>query len=316
MKIKGVFLVAILTAVLQAFVAATVCADNQYLYWTDSGTVHRANLDGTGSTVVVTGLGDLRDVAVDDTGGKIYWTDFGGDKIQRCNLDGSGKQTLVSSYASPYYMDLDLKNGKMYWTEKTGGFYDMIRRANLNGSSVETLYTFRTGGGGADGIALDIDQGWMYLTISTTNADLVARTNLNAVPPWTVLTRAGLLTADIALDISAGKMYWTEYYYNHNYDGTIKRANIDGTSVETLVSGLQTPFGIALDLTGQRVYWTDMETGKIQYAGLDGSGLTDLQIDGLVGPRGIIIAPIPEPSSISLFTVVVVALRRWPKLRS
>ena len=48
-------------------------------------------------------------------------------------------------------------------------------------------------------------------------------------------------------------VYWTD-------PGTarIQRANLDGSNIETLVpAGLELPEGIALDVTGDKMYWTD-----------------------------------------------------------
>jgi len=53
-----------------------------------------------------------------------------------------------------------------------------------------------------------------------------------------------------------------------------------------LVSGLNVPFGIALDLGAGKMYWTDAFTDKIQRANLDGSDVEDL-VTGLVAPTGI-----------------------------
>ena len=53
----------------------------------------------------------------------------------------------------------------------------------------------------------------------------------------------------------AGKMYWTDV----NTD-KIQRANLDGTGVEDLVTGLSSPVGIALDLPGGKMYWVDDRT--------------------------------------------------------
>ena len=62
-------------------------------------------------------------------------------------------------------------------------------------------------------------------------------------------------------------MYWT----NWEDTGKIQRANLDGSGVEDLVtSGLDIPRGIALDLAGGKMYWTDWGTEKIQRANLDG----------------------------------------------
>ena len=48
---------------------------------------------------------------------------------------------------------------------------------------------------------------------------------------------------DVALDLYAGKVYWT-----HRGDGTIHRADLDGTDIEELVTGLDNPQGISLSL--------------------------------------------------------------------
>ena len=46
----------------------------------------------------------------------------------------------------------------------------------------------------------------------------------------------------IALDLERRKMYWA-----NRDDGTIARANLDGTGAEVIVTGLSLPRGTALD---------------------------------------------------------------------
>ena len=77
------------------------------------------------------------------------------------------------------------------------------------------------------------------------------------------------------------KIYWTDWN-----GGKIQRANLDGTGVEDLVSGLKGTSHIALDLGDGKMYWTATEAGKIQRANLDGTGVEDL-VSGLRWPRGI-----------------------------
>ena len=70
----------------------------------------------------------------------------------------------------------------------------------------------------------------------------------------------------------------------------IQRANLDGSDVQDLVTqGLRYPYGIALDVEGGKMYWTDLGTDKIQRANLDGSNIEDLvtRTQGLRGPDGI-----------------------------
>ena len=70
----------------------------------------------------------------------------------------------------------------------------------------------------------------------------------------------------------------------------IQRANLDGSNVQDLVTrtqGLGDPFGIALDVVGGKMYWTDNGTEKIQRANLDGSNIEDLVTQGLEYPLDI-----------------------------
>ena len=53
-------------------------------------------------------------------------------------------------------------------------------------------------------------------------------------------------------------MYWTE-----QQAGVIKYANVDGTSIDTLVTSLGLPAGIALDGSG-KMYWAEFGDNVIK----------------------------------------------------
>ena len=74
------------------------------------------------------------DVAVDPTGGKVYWADNGASEIQRSNLDGTSPEVLVTGLGDPHGVALDVDNGKLYFTGNNG-----IRRANLDGTGLEDV---------------------------------------------------------------------------------------------------------------------------------------------------------------------------------
>jgi DNA-binding beta-propeller fold protein YncE len=83
-------------------------------------------------------------------------------------------------------------------------------------------------------------------------------------------------------------------YWANNGDGTIQRANLDGTGAVPLVSNQISPVSIALDLAGGLIYWTNDVSGPIpgdiRRANLDGSGETIL-VSGLNRPQGIALDP-------------------------
>ncbi len=105
------------------------------IYWTDiaGGDIRRANLDGSGSQTLVSGLNQPAGIALDLAGGKMYWSDYGGGDIREANLDGSGSQTLVSGLSRPTDVALDLAGGKMYWADWGNGD---IRRANPSTAAI------------------------------------------------------------------------------------------------------------------------------------------------------------------------------------
>jgi len=80
---------------------------------------------------------------------------------------------------------------------------------------------------------------------------------------------------------TSSHLYWTS-----PFDGVIYRANLDGTNVEPLVSGLDVPVDLALDVAGGQMYWTSPEQGIIYRAALDGSNVETL-VTGLEEPGGL-----------------------------
>jgi hypothetical protein len=53
---------------------------------------------------------------------------------------------------------------------------------------------------------------------------------------------------NIALDINAGKMYWTDEITN-----SIQKSNLDGSSIESIVEGLNDPNGIVVDVLNGKI---------------------------------------------------------------
>ena len=105
----------------------------------------------------------------------------------------------------------------------------------------------------------------------------------------TIVSISGTTPSGIALDLTNGKVYWTNLLGNQ-----ILRADLDGinANIDTLIdvdAGLNWPSGLALDVEGEKMYWAEQTGRKIQRASLDGSGretLVDVE-DGLSNPAGI-----------------------------
>jgi hypothetical protein len=216
---------------------------NMYFSAASSGRIYRANLDGSGLTTLVEGLFQPTQIALDVPGSQMYWAY--GSGIQRANLDGSGLTTLVTGLRSCFHLALDVAGGKMYVCE--GPIDGTIRRYNLDGTGEEIVIDYRTGGPRPQAIALDVPGGKMYFNTAAPNfgyPGTVNRANLDGSgiePPLVI--RPGNAVPGLALDLAGGKLYWAEYV-----TGNIGRANLDGTGQETLLSGLDYPTKIALQI--------------------------------------------------------------------
>jgi hypothetical protein len=195
----------------------------------------------------VDGLFTVGEIALDVPGGQMYWywANGGLDStggIQRANLDGSGLTTLVDGLDASLAMALDVPGGKMYVCEgapRAG----TIRRYNLDGTGEEILIT---GLLRPRAIALDVPGGKMYFNTQGSAIGLpgtVNRANLDGSGVEMLVDRGITAVAGLALDLSGGKLYWSEYTF-----GNIGRANLDGTEQKIILSGLGGPGKIALDL--------------------------------------------------------------------
>lgn len=157
---------------LQGGIAIDYVRDRLY-FFDGSGSLLRANLDGSDLEVVLSGLIFPRGVALDTAGDHVYWTELGsaGDgpssrRIARSTLDGDNVETIVDRLVQPVALALDLMNGKIYWLDDIAR---LVQRSNLDGSGVETLvsnFSFSRIGG-ASGIALDLDGDRFFWTHST-----------------------------------------------------------------------------------------------------------------------------------------------------
>ncbi len=82
------------------------------------------------------------------------------------------------------------------------------------------------------------------------------------------------------------KMYWTD-----KDAGIIKRADLDGSSIENIISGLAQPRGIAIDITCGKIYWCERGdiphlVAMVRRANLDGTDIETL-VSGLHVPLDI-----------------------------
>jgi len=260
------------------------------------GRIHSMNSDGSNPEVIVTGCRVPDGIVVDVEAGHIYWTNMGvpnlnDGTIERVDLDGSNRKVIVPQGVThtPKQIHLEKRSGKLYWCDREGM---RVMRANLDGTNVETLV--QTGEGEDDsreatkwcvGITVDPEAGQIYWTqkgpdnsglgcIFRAGIDLPKGEDAAGRTDIEVLFDDLPEPIDLELDLESRFLYWTDRG-NPPAGNTVNRTSIDaptrnGYGPELVVSDLMEGIGIALDVPGNRMFFTDLG-GSVYVAQLDGS---------------------------------------------
>ena len=200
--------------------------------------------------------------------------------------------TIVAPGATftPKQLQLEKKSGKLYWCDREGM---RVMRANLDGSNIETLVDTSKGDTrpGPDarkwcvGIAVDAAGGKFYWTQKgddNAGQGRIFRANIELPRGWTPANRQDIELfydnlpepIDLDLDVAHRVMYWTDRG-DPPRSNTVNRAPMDSApgarkGPEILFSHLMEGIGLALDLKGGRMFFTDL-AGSVYSANLDGS---------------------------------------------
>jgi hypothetical protein len=278
------------------------------LYWFGAQGIVRANPDGTGTEELgPIDMNNPTDFAADAEGGKIYWAEEGPPAmIRRSNLDGSNVEDVVilepsasvrpatpgtsqgggsvaelaslqTSSIVPLSIALDVDSDKTYWTNANGE----IHRANLDGTDIEVIVALDPGVT-LLGLVLDVEGGTIYWTNQEDATILQANLDGSDMEVLVTLTEPGEAALDLELDLSSDTIFWT------NLSGMIQRASLDGTDIEVVVEDIGVPYGIALDIEADRIFWTEPEIGVIKWASLDGDDV-EVVVTGLVEVRDVLL---------------------------
>jgi hypothetical protein len=93
-----------------------------------------------------------------------------------------------------------------------------------------------------------------------------------------IVSEGKRLPDGIVVDVEAGHLYWTNMGGPTANDGSIERANLDGSDATHIVppGGTFTPKQLQLDEKSRKLYWCDREGMRIMRANLDGSKIETL----------------------------------------
>ena len=207
--------------------------------------------------------------------GRLFILDLSGGRILSANADGTDLRTLVSEGRHlPDGVVVDVNSRQLYWTNMGNPSQNdgSIMRADLDGGNVTTVIpegvTFTP-----KQLQLDKQNGKLYW--SDREGMRVMRANLDG-SNFETLIETGHGESDrrdarnwcvgIALDMEAGKLYWTQKGPDNAGVGRIFRSNVEvprgqnpanRTDIELLFDNLPEPIDLDLDLDHRMLYWTD-----------------------------------------------------------
>jgi hypothetical protein len=255
--------------------------------------IERAGLEGDGlETLQSQPTGFEDDLALDVAGGKMYWTDSDASVIWSSNLNGTDAQIVLDDFgAQPLGIALDIAGGKMYWTDSEG-----VKRASLEGTEEELLSKEPARGF----IALDLPTRRMYWA-DYKSGDIKTAAMAPGAPVTNLITKQ-TSAFGIAVDPTAAKVYWLDLNLEKrkNENDVIRRANLDGTEVKTIVERPGAGFegGLAIEPAAGKLYWTEAETRDIAVSNLDGSDAETLFSTGEDIPEGLAVETAdPHPTN-------------------
>jgi DNA-binding beta-propeller fold protein YncE len=225
--------------------------------------VQRANFDGSGlETIQSEPTGFENGVAVDVPDGKLFWADTSAETIRESNLNGTGVHNLVNdSGGAPRGVAVDPENKKIYWTET--GTNKGISKINMDGTEREHLTSEPSFGY----IAIDIGAQVLYWADS--GSEKIFRASIAKTLTVETIVENQPHAFGVAVEPAIGKVYWEEI----SGSDTIRRANLNGTSPETVVTRSKAGMdgGLAVDGTTGKIYWNERTPKTVGAANLDGS---------------------------------------------
>ncbi|HKP56288.1 MAG TPA: hypothetical protein VJV78_06200 [Polyangiales bacterium] len=223
---------------------------------------------------------------MDTTPTLFYLNNLGG--VIRAGDDGKNVKTIVAAGSAGSGQDgiaVDVKNGHVFWTNMGAPSADdgTLMRSDLDGKNVMTIV--KSGGTFTPKqMKLDAQNGKLYW--SDREGMRVMRSNLDGSMIETLVTTgtgdtdrrdASKWCVGIAIDLKAGKLYWTQKGGDNAHQGTIKRASLDlagqdpakRTDIEVLFAGLPEPIDLDIDYDKHMLYWTDRGDNTVSRAPLD-----------------------------------------------
>lgn len=245
-------------------------------------TLRYTNLDGSGTTDIPINCAagtnphwqapwnGVNKILVDEVNGKLYWENSFEPGIARANLDGTGCELIANGgYYNKGMIALDPSGDYLYSIQNNG-----VRRVKISDGTVTPL-TFS--GQGVTVTALGdmvVHNGKLYVAISNSGSAghiMEATIDTTSSTQTARLIVTGQATGINGLDVDSvnNKIYWAT-------GSAVKRANLDGSSIETVYSGSAT--FVQVLPTENKILMGSAAANNVFTTNMSGGSVTSLNI--------------------------------------
>lgn len=282
-RVDGTGRTTILTGVLNP-IDIEIDKENSELYWVQrtgvipSSGIFKSDIDGTNKETILEKF--VNGIRIDEELEYLYWSESIFNTINRLNLSDQSNIRLINEYLPfPRSITIDKLNNKIYFSDYRNG--GVLYKANLSDGSIVTevidTEVYRP-----DRIEVDALNEKIYWINSRSssfndNRSDIMRSDLNGQNIERLISYPDVRRPEgLALNLTNNYLYWSDLSL-----GTISRASLDGSNIETLVSGLDNPTGLTINFESNKLYWGDWGTKKIQSSELDGQNIEDIVSDDI-----------------------------------
>lgn len=200
----------------------------------------------------------------------LYWAGGATNGVQGSTTGGTSLTTYASSLGTAPW-GISYSSSGVFITGQNGAVWHM----NLDGSDFKSVLSMNAGRGVVEA------GGYVYIANEVANSRI-----FRGIYDGTSITG---FTSIVSINGAAFQGLTADDNYLYFSDTTnqlIRRANLDGSNVTSLVTGLTTPYDLAV--TANYLYWVDQGANLLQRSDLNGGNVTTLiDSNSLMAPSGI-----------------------------
>ncbi|XP_074039673.1 LDL receptor protein 1 [Leptinotarsa decemlineata] len=197
---------------------------------------------------------------------------------------GNDAMVPLTRIGRPKGLDYDVKTMSIFYSDIQSMTIEMVPISNTTNHTILAKNVL------CDGLALDWISRNIYWTSLEKNSLGVIQLSNTSVSK-TLIQNANFTPTSIAVDPIRGVMFWAHWSSMSPEDGRIDTAQMDGKNIKSFITNdIDWPTGLAIDILGKKLYWSDKHLHWIQSINLDGSNRqTEIKM-GIDSPSSVSLA--------------------------